>query len=116
MGFTTSRRQTGGGSHPITWIALGTRAATRAMAVFDWELASLGRPEEDVAHWLYMGRFLSQDRGVPRLPGLPGRDETVAFYEARSGRYMEDLGWWEVYSAWRLASETSIPPNFDRQG
>jgi aminoglycoside phosphotransferase (APT) family kinase protein len=40
---------------------------------------------------------------VPRLPGLPGREETVAFYEARSGRRVEDLGWWEVYSAWRLA-------------
>jgi aminoglycoside phosphotransferase (APT) family kinase protein len=76
---------------------------TRAVAVFDWELASLGRSEEDVAHWLYMDRFSSEGRGVSRLPGLPGRDETVAFYEARSGRRMEDLDWWEVYSAWRLA-------------
>jgi aminoglycoside phosphotransferase (APT) family kinase protein len=76
---------------------------TRAVAVFDWELASLGRPEEDVAHWLYMDRFLSEGRGVPRLPGLPGRAETVSFYEARSGLRLGDLGWWEVYSAWRLA-------------
>jgi aminoglycoside phosphotransferase (APT) family kinase protein len=78
-------------------------AGNRAQAVFDWELASLGRPEEDVAHWLYMDRFLSQGRGGSRLSGLPDRDETVACYEERSGRRLEDLRWWEAYSAWRLA-------------
>jgi aminoglycoside phosphotransferase (APT) family kinase protein len=76
---------------------------TRATALLDWELASLGPPEEDIAHWLFMDRFLSEGLGVERLPHLPGREDTYTRYEELSGHELCDVEWWELFSSWRLA-------------
>jgi aminoglycoside phosphotransferase (APT) family kinase protein len=90
---------TWGDAKPGNIIFQGTRAA----ALLDWELASLGPPEEDLVHWIFMDRFLSEGLHVERLPHLPGREETFARYQEESGRELRNLEWWELYSAWRLA-------------
>ncbi|MBW2274427.1 MAG: phosphotransferase family protein [Deltaproteobacteria bacterium] len=90
---------TWGDAKPGNIIYQGTRAA----ALLDWELASLGPPEEDLVHWIFIDRFLSEGLHVERLPHLPGREETLARYQEQSGHEPRDVDWWELYSAWRLA-------------
>jgi aminoglycoside phosphotransferase (APT) family kinase protein len=65
-------------------------------AVIDWEVASIGRPEIDVGHWLFFDRFATDAAGVEPLPGWPDRDATVARYEERSGRTLVDLERFEM--------------------
>lgn len=72
-------------------------------AFLDWENAELGAAEEDLAWFLYLDRHQSTGIGVPRLPGFPGRTETVAGYEKLLGRPLEHLGYYEVLSAFKFA-------------
>jgi aminoglycoside phosphotransferase (APT) family kinase protein len=74
-----------------------------AVAVLDWELATLGSPEEDLAWFLYLDRHHSEGCGVPRLPGFPGRTETIARYESLTGRTTRDMAYYEILSAFKMA-------------
>jgi aminoglycoside phosphotransferase (APT) family kinase protein len=65
-------------------------------AAIDWEVASIGPPAIDVAHWLFFDEFLTSASGVERLAGLPDRATTLAEYQTRSGRSIEDLEYYEV--------------------
>ena len=76
----------------------------RLVAAFDWEGAHLGSPVADLAWWLTIDRCLSEGYGVPRLAGLPAHDESVARWEAASGRKADNLEYYEVFSAFKLAS------------
>ncbi len=70
-------------------------------AVLDWEMAFLGDPEADLAWWLFLDWCSSTGYGIPRLEGLPERDETVQRYRALTGRRVEHLDWHEVMAAFR---------------
>ncbi len=70
-------------------------------AVLDWEMAFVGDPAHDLAWWLFLDWSHSEGYGIPRLEGLPGREETVARYEALAGRRVEHLFWHEVMAAFR---------------
>lgn len=74
----------------------------RVVALLDWELASIGPPEIDVGWWLAMEEFQTAAHGVAPLPGWPDRAETVARYEALTGRRLRSLRWYEVLAAWVL--------------
>jgi aminoglycoside phosphotransferase (APT) family kinase protein len=74
----------------------------RPVAVLDWEMATLGPPEVDVAWFLYLNRFLSEGVGAPALPGFPGTLETAAIYRARGGRELHDLHYWQVWAGLRF--------------
>ena len=41
--------------------------------------------------------------GVPRLAGLPSREQTVAHWERASGFSAAHLPYYDVYAAWRMA-------------
>ncbi|MCW2829726.1 MAG: phosphotransferase family protein [Aeromicrobium sp.] len=73
-------------------------------AVLDWELATVGPPQIDVAHWLVFDDFATKGAGVERLEGFPGRDETIAEYERRSGRVLTDLPYFETLQLFMLAT------------
>ncbi len=73
-------------------------------AVLDWEMASLGPREVDVAWFFTMDRVLGENLGIPRLPGFPDRDGTYALYEELSGTSLGDLHWYEVFAAFRFAT------------
>jgi aminoglycoside phosphotransferase (APT) family kinase protein len=73
----------------------------RPVAVLDWEMATLGPAEVDVAFFLFFQRFFSEGLGVPDLPGFPGREEAILAYERRAGRKLDDLLFYEVFAAWR---------------
>jgi len=75
----------------------------RLAAALDWEQAALADPVDDLAWWLMLDESLCTGYGVPRLAGLPGRDETVAHWERASGHSAHQLPYYDVYAAWRMA-------------
>jgi aminoglycoside phosphotransferase (APT) family kinase protein len=78
-------------------------AGTRCVAVLDWEMVSLGGPMVDLAWWLMFDRNHSTDAGVPRLPGLGTREETIDRWRGRTGLPVVDLRWHEVFALFQLA-------------
>lgn len=73
----------------------------RPVAVLDWEMATLGPAEVDLAWFVFFQRFFAEGIGCPDLPGLPPQAETVAKYATLLGRAIDDLHWYEVFAAWR---------------
>ncbi|MHB8339907.1 MAG: phosphotransferase family protein [Mycobacteriales bacterium] len=74
----------------------------RAVAVLDWEMATLGPPEVDLAWWLFLDRHHSEGCGVDRLAGFPSREATVARYEQLLGRPVRHLDYYEVFAGFRF--------------
>jgi aminoglycoside phosphotransferase (APT) family kinase protein len=67
----------------------------RLRAVLDWDMATVGAPEHDLA-W-----FTSLDLTVHhlfgrRIDGFPSRDETIALFEDGEGRAVQDFEWYET--------------------
>jgi aminoglycoside phosphotransferase (APT) family kinase protein len=75
----------------------------RAAAVLDWEMATLGQPEEDLAWFLLLDRHHSEGVGVPRLAGFPDAAQTIARYEQLTGRKAASMDYYEVLSAMKFA-------------
>ena len=73
------------------------------VAVLDWEMATLGPPQVDLAWFCLFERFFSDELGMPNLPGFAPMDEVVARYESVTGRPVGDLGWYSVWGAFRYA-------------
>jgi aminoglycoside phosphotransferase (APT) family kinase protein len=71
-------------------------------AVLDWELATLGQPEEDLAWFLYLDRHHSEGVGAQRLPGFPSAADTIARYEALAGRPMRDMEYYTILSGFKF--------------
>ncbi|MDY0070592.1 MAG: phosphotransferase family protein [Porticoccaceae bacterium] len=71
--------------------------------VLDWELANLGPAEVDLAWWLFFDDLFSHGMGVPRLEGLPNREETIAHYEAKLGRKVAPLDYYDLLATFRMA-------------
>ncbi|MEA2256306.1 MAG: hypothetical protein QOG35_2351 [Solirubrobacteraceae bacterium] len=80
----------------------------RIVAVFDWEMATIGDPLADLGYlaatWIDrndppQGHFeLSR---VTREEGFPLREELVARYEELSGRSVTDLRWYRTLALWK---------------
>lgn len=75
----------------------------RVAAALDWEMAALSNPVDDLAWWLMLDESLSTGYGLPRLPGLPSRAQSIARWERVSGHSARDLPYYEVFAAWRFA-------------
>jgi aminoglycoside phosphotransferase (APT) family kinase protein len=79
----------------------------RMVAIFDWEMATIGDPLADlgymVMHWTEAGDDLGRFNlhHVTVLPGFPTRQELIAAYEERSGRSMRDLNWYVTLALWK---------------
>ncbi len=65
-------------------------------AAVDWEVATVGRPEIDLAHWLFFDEFATTAVGIEPLDGWPDRPATLARYEELSGRRLLDVGYFDV--------------------
>jgi aminoglycoside phosphotransferase (APT) family kinase protein len=81
----------------------------RLVAVFDWEMATIGDPLADIGYlcmfWTEAGdpeRGLREHLGrVTRAEGFPTRAGLIARYEERSGRSMKDLRWYTTLALWK---------------
>jgi len=74
------------------------------VAAFDWEMAALAPQEMDLAWMIFLHTFFQEIAAALEIPGMPHflrRDETIATYEAISGRQVQNLEWFEVYAALR---------------
>jgi aminoglycoside phosphotransferase (APT) family kinase protein len=73
----------------------------RPVAVLDWEMATLGPREMDVA-WIIFAHMVFQElAGLAGLPGLPGfmrESDVKSTYTERTGVELGDLHWFYVYS------------------
>jgi len=75
---------------------------TRPAAVIDWEMVTLGSPEQDLAWSIFLDRHHSEGMGLPRLEGFPSFEETVARYEEWSGHEVRNLDFWQVFAGFRF--------------
>jgi aminoglycoside phosphotransferase (APT) family kinase protein len=76
------------------------------VGVLDWEMATVGPPEVDLAWMIFLHRFFQDLADKYVMPGLPTfmtRDGVVADYEELSGRTVRNLEWFEVFAALRFA-------------
>ncbi|MEY2459378.1 MAG: hypothetical protein QOG30_1208 [Acidimicrobiaceae bacterium] len=72
-------------------------------AVLDWEMASLGDPQMDLAWWLFLDRHFTEGMSVPQPAGFLSRDETIARWEQAVGRPADKVEWYEIYAGFRFA-------------
>ncbi|MBV8952415.1 MAG: phosphotransferase family protein, partial [Actinobacteria bacterium] len=76
------------------------------VGVLDWEMATIGPPEVDLAWMIFLHRFfqdMAERYGFAGIPTFMTRDGAVADYEDLSGRTVRDLEWFEVFAALRFA-------------
>lgn len=78
----------------------------RPVGVLDWEMATAGPPEVDVA-WLVFMHIFMQDmvtrHGFPGLAELFERERVRDLYEKFSGEPLEDLSWYVAFAGVRFA-------------
>jgi aminoglycoside phosphotransferase (APT) family kinase protein len=67
------------------------------VAVLDWEMASVGPAEMDLAWYSALGEMGRYFLDV-RVPGFATRDELVAHHERALGRELVDFRWFEVFA------------------
>jgi aminoglycoside phosphotransferase (APT) family kinase protein len=73
-------------------------------AVLDWEMAATGPREIDLGWMIYLHRFfqdLTEEAGLPGMPGFMRADDVAATYEAQSGWAPRDLQFFVFYAALR---------------
>lgn len=74
----------------------------RPVAVLDWEMATVGPRELDVAWIIFAHRVFQELAGLAGLPGLPDvlrEDDVRDTYRRLTGVELGDLRWFYVYSA-----------------
>jgi aminoglycoside phosphotransferase (APT) family kinase protein len=91
---------------------LAHEAPARLIAIFDWEMATIGDPLADIG---YLTATWSEPSDAERLEtmfdrltvthaeGFMSRDELIARYEERTGRSMSDLRWYQALALWKAA-------------
>jgi len=108
--FLETQRPTGGHSadHACNWgdARMGNiifRPDGTVAALLDWEMASIGPPDVDIAWWLMMEEFYSFRLGATPLPGVPGEAAQLARWEELMGRRAEDIEYYKILAAFRFA-------------
>lgn len=75
----------------------------RVAAALDWELAAILPAAADVALWLVADYMVHEVEGAVRLAGYPTRAEQLCHYERHAGSAIEDLHYWEIFTAMKIA-------------
>jgi aminoglycoside phosphotransferase (APT) family kinase protein len=95
------------GDYKLDNVALDPARPDRLVAVFDWEMSTLGDPLADLGLLVvYWNRSTDDPQAVPSvtaLPGFPSRRELVERYAARTGRDVAALPWYVAFGFFKLA-------------
>lgn len=75
------------------------------VGVLDWEMATVGPREVDVAWTTFFQKFFGWmgSMGGVTVPPMFDTDETAAIYEKLSGVALDDLRWYEALAGFRMA-------------
>src|SRR5438105_4893351 len=76
------------------------------VAVLDWEMATIGPREVDVAWMIFLHKFFDDMAvrfGMAGMQDFMQRDAITAEYEELSGHPVRNLEWFEVFAALRFA-------------
>jgi aminoglycoside phosphotransferase (APT) family kinase protein len=99
------------GDYKLDNVAFARELPVRLVAIFDWEMATLGDPLADLG-WMISfwresgdpaGDVFDRLTGVSTLPGFPPRRELVDRYAAATGYDTGALDWYRVLATWKLA-------------
>jgi aminoglycoside phosphotransferase (APT) family kinase protein len=77
------------------------------VGVLDWEMASVGPPELDLAWMVHLHRMfedLAAGFGLPGMPDFLRPEDAAATYERLTGRTPRDLDWYMTYSCVQMAT------------
>jgi aminoglycoside phosphotransferase (APT) family kinase protein len=98
------------GDYKLDNVLFAPEAPPRLLAVVDWEMAAIGDPLVDVAWALifHPGPEGTMRLGMAKEPRfdvahLPDRAQLIDRYATRSGRDTSMIGWYDVFSRWKLA-------------
>jgi len=83
----------------------------RVVAIFDWEMATIGDPLADVGYLLSFWRepgdpeleFASDAWRIMEQPGFLSRTEVTQYYAERTGRTVREMAFYEALAIWKLA-------------
>jgi aminoglycoside phosphotransferase (APT) family kinase protein len=99
------------GDYRLGNVMLGDGPPARVVAIFDWELSTIGDPLADLGYftatWTQAGD--PEDLGfgslnaATRREGFMSRNELIERYEAGSGRSMSALNWYGALALWKAA-------------
>ena len=96
------------GDFKLDNLMLDAERPERLVAVFDWEMSALGDPLVDLgillAYWVSIAPAGSDAlTTVTSRPGWFTRDELIDRYQARSGRDLSRLLYFEVFALFKIA-------------
>jgi aminoglycoside phosphotransferase (APT) family kinase protein len=98
------------GDYKLDNVMWDSSADAKVIAVFDWEMSTIGDPLADLgwllSYWLEAGDSASR-RGVTSAvtaePGFLTRREMIDRYEAKSGRAMRAFKFYEAFAIFKLS-------------
>ena len=99
------------GDYRLGNVMVADDAPARLVAIFDWELSTIGDPLADVGYltvtWAQTDDpadiSFSSLSAATRRDGFLTRDELTARYEERSGRSVSALNWYQALALWKAA-------------
>jgi aminoglycoside phosphotransferase (APT) family kinase protein len=99
------------GDYRMGNLMVADEAPARLVAIFDWELSTIGDPLADVGYltvtWAQaddpVDSTFASLSAATRKPGFMTREELTARYEERSGRSVSALNWYQALAMWKAA-------------
>jgi aminoglycoside phosphotransferase (APT) family kinase protein len=99
------------GDYRLGNVMVGDEAPARLVAIFDWELSTIGDPLADVGYltvtWAEAEDpadiSFSSLSAATRRSGFLSREELTARYEEGSGRSVSALNWYQALALWKAA-------------
>jgi aminoglycoside phosphotransferase (APT) family kinase protein len=99
------------GDYRLGNVMVADTAPADLVAIFDWELSTIGDPLADVGYltvtWAEADDpadiSFSSLSAATRRPGFMTRAELTARYEERSGRSVSALNWYQALALWKAA-------------
>jgi aminoglycoside phosphotransferase (APT) family kinase protein len=99
------------GDYRLGNVMVAPDAPARVIAIFDWELSTIGDPLADVGYLTVTWAEADDPADIAysglsaatRRAGFLTRDQLVARYEERSGRSVSALGWYQALALWKAA-------------
>jgi aminoglycoside phosphotransferase (APT) family kinase protein len=99
------------GDYRLGNVMVADESPARLVAIFDWELSTIGDPLADVGYltvtWAQADdpadNTFANLSAATRKPGFMTREELTTRYEEQSGRSVSALNWYQALAMWKAA-------------